>query len=235
MGVIGVIPARGGSQRLPDKNLLPILGRPLVAYTIEAALRATTLDRVVVSTDHSKIADIAKNVGAEVVMRPEKLATAEAPIDDSVRHVVRHLEANDGFLTEIAVLMQANNPVRKKGEIDEVVHKLMRTPWATAVATAYKVSQRPEWAKILSNEETKEIRPFMDAGISYRIQDLPELYLLDGSVIAVRADVLQKTTGDRRVHAYLGGRVIIEVHNRMYAVEVDELEDGRLAEFHLGS
>ena len=235
MRVIGVIPARWGSERLPRKNILPIRGKPLIAFTIEMALKASLLDRVIVSTDHHHIAETAKIFGAEVVMRPEELADAKSPIDDALRHVVRHLMEEEHFYGDIVVSMHAKVPVRKAGEIDQLVRRLEATPWATAIATARKVSQRPEWAKILIDEGTLEIRPFMDAGTSYRMQDLPDLYLLDGSIIAVRADVLQKTTGDRRVHAYLGDRVIIEVHDPMYAVEIDELKDVRLAEFYLGS
>lgn len=232
-GVVGIIPARGGSQRLPAKNVLPLCGKPLIAYTIEAALQSTKLDRFIVSTDDPEIGEVASHLGAEVVVRPKELATLEAPIDDSLRHVVSFLEEKENFLPGIVVLMQANNPIRKKGEIDAVLNKLIGVPWATAVGTAYKVKQRPEWAKLLISEETMEIRPFLDAGVAYRIQDLPDLYLLDGSVLAVRADVLKKTAGDRRVHAYLGDRVVIEVHERMYATEIDEWEDLKLAECFL--
>lgn len=233
MSVIGVIPARGGSQRLPGKNLLPVLGKPLVAYTIEVALQASSLDRVLVSTDHPRIAEVAKSFGAEVVIRPKELATADAPIDDSLRHVVKNLKANGGSAPEIVVLMQANNPVRKKGEVDEVVSKLTAAPWATAVATAYKISERPEWAKRIVDRETMEIRPFSDPGTNFRMQDLPDLYLLDGSVMAVRVEVLEKTAGDKRVHAYMGDRVVIMVHDSKYAVEIDDIEDVELAQFYL--
>jgi len=231
--VIGVIPARWGSERLPGKNFLPIRGKPLIAYTIEMALKASALERVFVSTDHPDIAEAGKTFGAEVVMRPEELASAESPIDDALRHVVDLLRGKERLYSDIVVSMQANVPLRKDGEIDQLVQKLEATPWATAIATARKVSQRPEWAKVLISEETMEIRPFMDAGTKYRMQDFGDLYLFDGSIIAVRTEVLEKTAGDRRVHAYLGERVIIEVHDPMYALEVDELEDLRLAEFYL--
>ncbi len=197
------------------------------------ALRATMLKRIIVSTDHPDIANVAKMFGTEVVMRPQELATAESPIDDTLRHVMTYLRTEEGFHTDFIVSMQANMPVRKDGEIDRLVQRLEQTPWATAVATAYKISQRPEWAKLVVNKDTMEIRPFIDAGTSYRMQDLPDLYLLDGSIVVVRAEVLQKAAGDRRVHAYLGDRVVIEVHETMYAVEIDEPEDVSLAEFYL--
>lgn len=233
MSIIGIIPARGGSLRVPGKNVLLLHGKPLIAYTIETALQASTLEKVLVSTDDPEIADVANKFGAQVIDRPPELATADAAIDDSLRHVVRHLEQEEGFATDIVVAMHANNPVRKHGEIDRVVARLKATPWATAIATAYKVSQRPEWSKVVVDEKTMEIRPAMDPGANYRMQDLPNRYLLDGSSIALRTEVLKRTAGDRRVHAYLGERVVIVVHEAKYATEIDEAEDVGLAEYHL--
>ena len=233
MLVIAVIPARGGSLRMPGKNIAPILDKPLIAYTIEKAKAAKRLDRVIVSTDHEVIAKVAERFDAEVIMRPSELATAEAPLDDSLRHVMRYLKTSEGLEVDVVVSLQANNPVRKEGEIDEVVARLHQHTWATSVATAYKVSQRPEWAKRLINNETMEIVPYMSAGENYRHQDLSPLYLLDGSIIAVRASVLEQTAGDRRVHAYLGKRVSILVHDRKFATEIDEPDDMKIAEFYL--
>ena len=87
--------------------------------------------------------------------------------------------------------------------------------------------------KRIKDPATLEIEPFMDAGTAYRTQDLPDLYLLDGAIVAVRADVLRRTAGDRRAHAYMGERVLIVPHDPRYAVEVDEESDVELAEFFL--
>lgn len=233
MPIIGVIPARGGSLRVPGKNIYPLCGKPIIGYAIEAARCSRLLDRVVVSTDDDKIAAVAKAYGAEVVKRPPELATADAAIDDSLRHVIAFLKQSEKYETDIVVLMQANNPVRKEGEIDLVVNKLITTPEASAVATAYQVTQRPEWAKIVKDEELMSVMPYMDAGTKYRMQDLPALYLLDGSVIAVRGRVLEQTAGDRRVHAYMGPDILIHVHHRMYATEIDHYSDIELAEYYI--
>lgn len=218
---------------MPGKNIFPILNKPLIAYTIEKARETALLDRVIVSTDDDGISEIARKFGAEVVPRPAELSTAESPIDESLRHVVGYLREFEGLVVDIVVSLQANNPVRKKGEIDEVIERLRKHEWATAVATAYKVSQRPEWAKRLLDTKRMEIAPYANPGECYRHQDLPPLYLLDGSIIAVRAGVLDKTAGDRRVHAYLGERVSVVVHGRKYATEIDEPDDMELAEFYL--
>jgi CMP-N-acetylneuraminic acid synthetase len=210
-----------------------IAGKPLIAYTIEAALKARFLGRVIVSTDDESIALVAKRHGAEVIMRPEALARDVSPIDDAYRHVLERLEEGKGFKPSVVVGMQANVPVRKNGEIDLVVERLLNTPWATAVATAYRIKERPEWMKRVKNQSTMEIQPFADPGTNYRMQDLPDLYLIDGGTIAVRAEVLKRTDGDRRVHAYMGDHVVIMEHERRFAVEIDDHEDVDLAEFFL--
>ena len=230
---IGVIPARGGSERLPGKNTRVIAGKPLLAYTISAAKQAACLSEVIVSTENEKIAGLAREHGSRVIMRPAELARSDSPIDDAMRHACDEAQRHDGTPIDIVVCMQANVPVRKDGEIDEVVTRLRATPWATAVATAYRIQQRPEWMKRIKDPATLEIEPFMDAGTAYRTQDLPDLYLLDGAIVAVRADVLRRTAGDRRAHAYMGERVLIVPHDPRYAVEVDEESDVELAEFFL--
>ena len=230
---IGVIPARGRSERLPGKNTRVIAGKPLLAYTIAAAKQAACLSEVIVSTEDEEIARLAREHGSRVVMRPAELARSDSPIDDAMRHACDEAQRHDSTPVDIVVCMQANVPVRKDGEIDELVAKLRATPWATAVATAYCVQQRPEWMKRVKDRATMEIEPLTDAGTAYRTQDLPELYLLDGAIVAIRADVLRRTAGDRRVHAYMGERVIIVTHDPKYAVEVDEEPDVELAEFFL--
>jgi CMP-N-acetylneuraminic acid synthetase len=150
-----------------------------------------------------------------------------------MRHAREEVEADGRGPIDVVVCMQANVPVRRDGEIDTVVRRLRATAWATAVATGYAIEQRPEWMKRIRDRSTMEIAPFMDAGTAYRTQDLPELYLLDGAIVAVRTEVLQKTAGDRRVHAYMGDRVVIVPHEPKYAVEIDSVPDLDLAEFFL--
>lgn len=224
--VIGIIPARGRSKRLKDKNILPLCGKPLMAYTIEAALRAESLNRVIVSTDSEQIAEVAVSWGAGVVRRPAELATATAPIDEALRHVMSHLAETKGYQTDIVVLMQANIPIRAEGVIDQVVARLIETG-AEAVATAYEINQRPEWMKRLIDDRAV---PYMPPSKLYRMQDLEKLYLIDGAVTAIRVDTLMRTRGDTRVHAYMGQDIRLVLQDRIYAVEVDSPDDLWLAE-----
>jgi len=232
MGVLCVVPARGGSLRAPGKNIRPLAGRPLMAYSIGAALESSLADMVVVSTDDAGIAGVARSLGVRVVDRPPELASHDAALDDALRHAVMHLEESDGFKADIVVSLQANVPVRKPGEIDAAIEKLRGTPEATAVVTVYKVDQRPEWMKKM-DPETGRLMPHMEPTAAFRMQDLPPLYLLDGAIVAVRTEVLMSTVGDRTAHAWFGERVHALEHDRRYAIEIDEPDDFEFAECFL--
>lgn len=225
MYTIGVIPARGGSKGLPGKNIRPLAGKPMIAWVIEAALAAETLDRVIVSTDGDDIADIARAHGAEVIARPPEISGDNAAIEDALRHVVRTIETNENKSIDTVVLMQANVPIRKPGFIDEVVRALHGSD-RTAILSAYEVNQRPEWMK---KEDNGRIIPYMKCD-SYRRQELPTLYLLDGAVEALRRDILMKTQGQTGVHVFMGDNVGFRVQERIYSMDVDSLDDFDIVE-----
>ena len=232
MKVLCVIPARGSSKRVPDKNIRRLLKKPLIAYTIESALESKLCNRVAVSTDDLKILSIAKKYGVDVIDRPGDIAQDTSPIDDALRHAVRCYEHKEKFSADIVVLLQANVPIRKKGEIDEVIDKLIKTDDATAVVTVYAVDQRPEWMKIV-DKGTGKIKPFMFSTNLYRKQDLPGLYLLDGAIITVKTDILMKTEGIKKAHGYLGENIYPFIHDSKYSIEIDEEKDFEIAEYYL--
>jgi CMP-N-acetylneuraminic acid synthetase len=205
---------------------MTLCGKPLIAYTLEAAQKAKSLDRVIVSTDSKEIAKVAEKWEIEVLMRPAELATATSPIDDSLRHVVSHLGETEGYQTDIVVLMQANLPIRADGVIDKVVETMFKTG-ADSVATAYEVNQRPEWMKrLISNRAV----PYMEPSSSYRAQDLETLYLIDGAAAAIVTKTLMETRGNKTVHAYLGNDVRLVIQDRIYSVEIDDESDLKIAE-----
>jgi N-acylneuraminate cytidylyltransferase len=124
---LAVIPARGGSTRIPRKNLAPLAGLPLLAHTIRASLAAERIDRTVVSTDDEEIAESARRHGAAVVRRPAELATAEAPTEPALQHAVREVERRLGYAVEVVVLLQPTSPLRGPARIDEAVLRLLET------------------------------------------------------------------------------------------------------------
>lgn len=233
MKTLGIIPARKGSQRFPDKHHALLLGRPMFAYTLEAAAEAERLDRVVVSSDDLSLKALAERHGALFLERPAELCSLTAPLEDALRHACRKLKEHDGFEPEIVVTMLGNVPVRKPGQIDEGVDRLERLAGATAVCTAYDLRVRPEWAKVLSGKDGTAA-PFLPGNTAYRAQDYPKLYLMDGAVAAVRREVLFSTEGDSSAHAWLGKSIhLIMQEHPVYSLEVDYPDQRALAEFYL--
>lgn len=119
--VLALIPARGGSKGIPGKNIKLIAGKPLLAWTIEHALAAKTVDRVVVSTEDKKIAAVARKWGAEVLDRPKSLATDKADTLPVLQHALKNCPA------DVLVVLQCTSPVRSKGLVDRCVKKFLRT------------------------------------------------------------------------------------------------------------
>jgi len=113
---LAVIPARGGSKGLPGKNILPLLGKPLIAWSIEAALDAAKVDRVIVSTDSEEIADVARRYGAEVLARPAELATDEATTIAVMTHIACEIPEATTF-----IVLQPTSPLRDDGLIDSCI------------------------------------------------------------------------------------------------------------------
>ena len=121
MNIVAVIPARGGSKGLPRKNILPVKGKPLIIYTIEQALSAPLLSRIIVSTDDNEIAEIAKQAGAEVpFLRPKELATDTAHTGPVLEHTASFLEERN-YPVNAIVTLQPNCPLRTPHDIDEVI------------------------------------------------------------------------------------------------------------------
>lgn len=166
-----------------------MLGKPLLVYTIDAALSSKRLDRTVLSTEDPSIAKIATEHGIKVIDRPKEYATDTAPIDLALRHAVRIVE-QQGDKVEIVVVLYGNMPVRKERIIDKVVEKLISSR-ADSVETYTPYAIPPQRAFRIDDE-----RPIPLKGIhiqSYRRQLLPPAYYPDGAVLALKRDVLMST------------------------------------------
>jgi CMP-N-acetylneuraminic acid synthetase len=145
--IVAIIPARGGSKGLPKKNILPLCGKPLIAYTIEAAKGCKYIDRVVVSTEDPEIARIAREWGAEVpFMRPKVLAQDDTHTEPVLKHAVEWLEENEGYIVDIVVYLQITNIFRKRWMLDEVVKRLLERDDLHSCFVAYK-THKNYWRK----------------------------------------------------------------------------------------
>jgi CMP-N-acetylneuraminic acid synthetase len=136
--VVAVIPARGGSKGLPGKNVRPLAGKPLIAYSIEAAKASPLVNRVIVSTDDPAIADAARGAGAEVpFMRPADLAQDLTPTEPVLAHAIQWLEEHEQYPVDIVVFLQPTDIFRKRSMIDSVVQALLDDPELDTAFIAY--------------------------------------------------------------------------------------------------
>jgi CMP-N-acetylneuraminic acid synthetase/2-polyprenyl-3-methyl-5-hydroxy-6-metoxy-1,4-benzoquinol methylase len=190
MNVLGVVPARGGSKAIPGKNLASIGGRPLLAYTADAARASRRLTRIVVSTDDAAIADSARRMGLEVpFLRPAELAADDTPMLPVLQHAAREL-AREGFAADVVVLLQPTSPLRRAEHIDHAVD-LLESTGADSVVSVVEVPHPFTPVSVLRLDGDR-LHPYLDGETMMRRQDKPRLFARNGpAVLAVRTCVLE--------------------------------------------
>lgn len=217
--VVAVIPARGGSKGIPRKNLLPLAGHPLLAWSIFAASQARHVDRVIVSTDDAEIAEMARGYGAEVVMRPAEISGDKAPSEAALVHVLDHLAQHDCD-PELLVFLQATSPLRRSSDVDGAIERL-RAEQADSCFSACCEHFTGRWRRTPEGSvEPVNFRP----GSRPMRQDYPLEYLENGSIYALRPEILRRT-GSR-----MGGRITVYPMNPVQSLQLDEPEDVGLIE-----
>lgn len=225
--ILGVIPARGGSKSVPRKNLALIHGRPLIAYTIDAARQSRRLTHFLVSSEDPEILAVAVSLGAPTpFVRPAELATDEAPTLPVVQHAVREMEKREGIRFDCVVLLQPTTPLRRPEDIDAAVDKLIETGADSVVSVCDVGAYHPARMRQIVEDRLVDL-PIREPKEMLRRQDLPPVYIRNGAIYAVRRDVVM-----------LSNSMIGEV-SRPYimpeerSVNVDSLLDLHLAEILL--
>lgn len=187
--ILVLIPARGGSKRLPKKNILPLGGKPLIARAVLAAKGSRHADRIVVTTDSSTIAQVAQKAGAEVpFMRPTSLASDTSPIIATIAHALAFLNKKEHWQPDIVVLVQPTSPFVLAKDIDTAIETLIKQKAHSCVSVT-PITERPEWMFTFSKRKLKQR---YQSPIFVRSQDLPPLYRLNGAVYASRRNVYTK-------------------------------------------
>lgn len=187
---VAIIPARGGSKGIPDKNIRDFAGKPLIAWTIELALAARGVSRVIVSTDSERIAEIARQYGAEIpFLRPAEISAAETPIEPVMAHAWEWLKANEGYSADALILLFPTNPLRQVQHIEESLD-LFFSSGADSVLTVNEspAHYTPYWT--LVRDEDGVVRYFggkdIRSGYSRR-QDFPQqCYAKNDLVFVIR-------------------------------------------------
>lgn len=224
MQSIALILARSGSKGLPHKNERSLLGKPLVAWTIEHALASRTVDRVVLSTDGEALAQIGRAAGIEVVERPAELASDTATVDAAARHAFTSTKSEAGAV----VILYGNVPVRPADLTDSALAKLRDTGCDSVQSVCPVGKHHPFWMKTLVGPNADELDAYQSNTV-YRRQDLPPAYELDGGIIAVTRDSLFTVVPDQP-HAFLGTDRRAIVTRPGEVIDVDEPFDLVLAE-----
>ena len=187
--IIAIIPARGGSKGIPHKNIKLLFGKPLIAYTIEAALKSKYLSRVVVSTENKRIAEISSDYGAEVVIRPLDLAQDNTPSLPVFQHVIKYLEAEESYDASIIVILQPTSPLRTIEDIDGTINKFLESN-CDSVVSICDVEHLPYCMYTWDNDS---LRPLIEGGEKIeRRQDAPRIFRINGAVYITKKDIIIK-------------------------------------------
>lgn len=226
--IIGVIHARGGSKRIPLKNIHPLGGKPLVSYLIRAALESKYMRRVIVSTDHPDIKRISLEYGAEVPFdRPARLAE-DCPSEWVTQHAVEFVEQQEGRIIDIAVTMQPTTPFCLASDIDKCIEILISNDNVMSAFTTKLVHERPEWmfrttangvAHLLLEGEMKGER-----GV---FQSLEQLVIPNGAAYATRRDALFNEG------VLISKSTAVHIMDDERSLDIDEPIDLLFAEFML--
>jgi CMP-N,N'-diacetyllegionaminic acid synthase len=190
MQVLGVVPARGGSKTIPRKNLTAVAGRPLLAWTADAALASVRLARTVLSTDDPEIAEAGRALGLEVpFLRPAVLAGDETPMLAVLQHLVDTLGRDEGYQPDALALLQPTSPLRRARHIDAAIELLERSG-ADSVVSVVAVPHQFSPVSVL-REENGRLVPWGDGPTVTRRQDKPCLYARNGpAVLVTRCSVI---------------------------------------------
>ena len=189
--MIAVIPARGGSKRIPGKNVRPLAGTPLIAYTIAAALDSGLFEEVVVSTDSPEIAEIASHYRAQVpFLRDEQLSDDFTPVSEVTADTLLRVDPAGGRFESVAQLM-ANCPLRTADDVRASYEQFRRTRAESQVSVVRYGWQNPWWA-LRRNDEYK-LAPLFPEQMSVRSQDQAELFCPTGAIWWARTETLRRT------------------------------------------
>jgi len=221
--IIAIIPARSGSKGIKNKNIVNLNGRPLIAYTIEAALRCRYIDKTVVTTDGLNIANIAKRYGAVIpFLRPKELALDNSKTIDAVLYTLKELE-NIGEIYDVLVLLQPTSPLRTSEDITGAIEKFFMEG-EEGIASVSLVNDNPLLIREINDEGN--MKRLIDENSTCRRQDMPQYYRINGAIYVNSIHLLDADTS-------FNDNPIGYVMEMTHSVDIDELKDIVLAEYYL--
>jgi len=209
-----IIPARSGSKSIPKKNITPFLGRPLIAHTIEYALKSKQVDRVIVSTDSEEIAEISRNYGAETpFLRPKEIANDFSQDFDFMFHALNFFEKEEKTLHDAYVLLRPTSPRRRAGLIEEVI-SIFEKYKPSSIRAVTKVSEHPYRVWLKKNKlEISQVIPEINEPFNIPRQKLPEMYFQTGDIELVSRECLLSgsVTGDKVIPVFIDQQLVFDI------------------------
>ena len=223
--VLTIIPARGGSKGVPRKNVRLVGGKPLIAWSIEAAQASRLVGEFYVSTDDAEIASVARQCGAEVLPRSPELAGDRTPMVDVVKHVLAACEARRGSAYDFILLLQPTAPMRTAADVDGALGVLMSGD-ADSVISVYRVEDaHPSRMYLLRGGELDPFSPEPPGSLR---QDLPDVYHRNGAIYACTRRLLVE---DGKLW---GQRMVPFIMPKQRSLNIDDSQDLAMADFLLG-
>lgn len=222
--MLAIIPARGGSKGLPGKNIKILNGSPLIAYTIKSAKESKTIDRIIVSTDDKRIAEISINYGAEIpFLRPKELATDDAKAIDNYIFTIEELKKRENIIYEEFVILQPTSPLRKTEDINNAI-ELFYEKKADSVISFSEAQHPPLWAKKI-DRNLKISNYFQDSIVNKNRQEIPIAFMPNGAIFVFKYLLLKEK------YTYYSDKTYAYIMPQINSIDIDNLLDFEFAEF----
>ncbi len=223
--ILAIIPARGGSKGIPRKNIIPLAGKPLIAWTIEEARKSKYIDRLILSSDNPEIMAVARKWGCEVPFRrPAALSTDSSPSIDAILHAIEMIGEDYDYM----VLLQTTSPMRSCKDIDGAIEKCISSGADTCVSVT-EPKKSPFWT--YRTDAKGRLVPLIRTRLASRRQDLPQAYCLNGAIYVAKIKRLLKSKtliGKNTVPFVMGETNSIDIDSRF---ELD-IADFIIRKFH---
>jgi len=220
--VLGIIPAKGRSNALPDKNLHPFCGKPLVQWTIEASMQSKYITRTVVSSDNKEIIALSQKCGADIIERPAELATDSATCQEAVLHCINCFRNLEEYEPEVLVLLQPTSPLRTRRDIDMAMELYFKSG-STAVISGYELDRNP-LKEFLINDEGNLTAIMDDSYPFLSRQFLPRAFRPNGAIYIANADLFMKT------ESLLTNNTRPFFMDKQKSIDIDNMNDLKKAE-----
>lgn len=223
MEILAIIPARGGSKGVPRKNIKPLAGKPLIAYSIEQAKRSKYVSRVVVSTEDEEILRVSLKWGAEVIKRPQELAKDDTPTIEVILHVLSVLKEKESYVPDVVVLLQPTSPLRTSEDIDNAIELFLNCQECLSLVSVTEFDHPPVWALKIENNY---LSPMFDKEyLNMRRQELPKAYKPNGAIFIATPDTIYK------YRTFYTPRTMAYIMPSERSIDIDTEFDFLLAEF----